>query len=207
MVLTAHRAATSSLRGLQSNPVLCELSACSTLPAILKTFDPAGTDRVLLFLGTIHNYEPEVILRSLLHVVRTQDQLLVSANLAPAARYEEALGSILKQYDNPATRAWLMGALSELDLTESVGDLVFELVSFRDEFKAITARFIFSLRKTVTLFGQEFIFETGDKLKVFVSRRFTSDQIRKHLEHAGLKVQSEWVTQSEEEGTFLCCRS
>src|SRR5687767_5992853 len=53
MVLSAERTATTALRGLQTTPLLCELAHCSELPALLKSFDPSGAERIVLFLGTI----------------------------------------------------------------------------------------------------------------------------------------------------------
>src|SRR5207248_1839786 len=75
MVLTAARAAASELRGLQATPLVCDLVNCSVMPAILKSFDPAGAERLLLFLGTIHNYWPPEMLSALLYPLRSQDQL------------------------------------------------------------------------------------------------------------------------------------
>jgi len=208
MVLTAHARATSALRGLQSNPVLCELSTCSTMPAILKTFDPAGTDRLLLFLGTIHNYDPGKILKSLLHILRSQDRILISANLAPSATYEKSVSTILSQYDNAPTRSWLMGALSELGLDEKNGRLVFETnrTANYPDLTTIEANFIFSGSKTIEVFSEGIVFGAGEKLKVFTSTRFTVPSLRGILAAAKLEIESEWIARSEEEAVFLCRR-
>jgi uncharacterized SAM-dependent methyltransferase len=208
MVLTAYENATSALRGLQSNPFLCEVGACSTLPASLKSFDPAGTDRIVLFLGTIHNYDPQKILRSLLYVLRSQDRLLIGANLASAVRYEETLKTILLQYDNAPTRLWLFGALSELGLDEKDGDLLFELkpTPNQTQLKTIEVDFVFRQKKNIRLFDEEFSFDAGDKLKVFTSTRFTKASLLSVFESAGLRLEAEWIAQTEEEGLFLCRR-
>lgn len=208
LALTAARAANSALPGLQSTPLLCDLPHCSVLPAILKGFDPSGCERILLFLGTIHNYWPPEILRSILYPLRSQDQLLLSANLAPAGNYEQAVREIASQYDNEPTRRWLMGALSELDLTAADGDLGFEISeSPWPGLKKIEAFFTLRRERTLALFEHPFNFRAGARLSVFFSHRFTVDHIHQFLAQAGLSVIKTWADAAESEGLFLCQRA
>ena len=206
MVLTAQRAAADSFRGLQCTPLVCELLRCSVLPAILKGFDPSGAERLILFLGTVHNYWPPDILKSILYPLRSQDRLLLSANLAPAAEYEPALRRILAQYDNPPTRAWLWGALSELGLTENDGQLSFHLPAEDrlPSLKRVEARFEFTRPREIQVFESSRGFSPGDTLRVFHSHRFTPDHIRAFLAQVSLVVEQEWL--APEEGLFLCRR-
>jgi uncharacterized SAM-dependent methyltransferase len=208
MALTAEQAATKALRGLQTTPLVCELMNCSVLPALLKSFDPSGAERIVLFLGTIHNFWPPDILKSVVYPVRSQDQLLISANLAPSATYEESLNRILAQYDNAHTRLWLMGALSELDITAADGALSFSLVPAESqrELLRIQADFTFAGEKTINFFGERISFGANQKLRVFYSYRFTVEHMRAFLNRARLKIAQEWVDSNNEEGLFLCHR-
>lgn len=207
LVLTAASEAAASFRGLQCTPLLCELASCSVLPAILKQFDPSGAERLILFLGTIHNFWPPEILRSVLYPVRSQDQLLIGANLAPADSYDAALTDILRQYDNAPTRAWLWGALSELGLGDGDGELNIGLASSEliPGLKRIEARFEFKRETVVRAFEESISFEAGSCLRVFYSHRFTPAHLHQFLHEAGLTVTDEWVL--PQEGLFLCQRT
>lgn len=206
MVLAALRETASALPGLQVTPLLCDLPRCSVLPAILKSFDPSGAERIILFLGTIHNYWPPEILRSVLYPLRSQDQLLISANLAAAQDYETSLQRILTQYDNRLTREWLMGALSELGLRESDGELRFEIrrSELLPALKRIEVTFECPVPKRIT-FQEEELEVT--RLTVFFSYRFTREQIGSFLQQAGLTISDQFISASGEEGLFLCRRS
>ena len=209
MVLTAEQAATTALRGLQTTPLVCELGYCSVLPALLKNFDPSGAERIVLFLGTIHNFWPPEILKSVIYPVRSQDQLLIGANLAPSAGYDEGVNKILTQYDNAHTRHWLLGALSELDITSADGALSFSLVPAEAQsgLKRIQADFIFTREKQINFFGEPIAFGANRRLRVFYSYRFTAEHIREFLNRARLKIAQEWIAPNSEEGLFLCRRA
>src|SRR5688500_8411962 len=209
MVLTAEQTATRALRGLQTTPVVCELAHCSELPALLKSFDPSGAERIVLFLGTIHNFWPPEILRSVVYPVRSQDALLIGANLAPSENYDSALNRIVSQYDNPHTRHWLMGALSELDITAEDGSLDFALVPAETDhtLKRIQADFTFARDKQLNFFGEQIDFPAQEKLRVFYSYRFTVDHLRNFLTQSRLNISQEWIASNSEEGIFLCRRS
>lgn len=207
MVAGAQRAAVSALRGLQCTPLVCELSRCSVLPAILKQFDPSGAERLILFLGTIHNYWPPEIFKSILHPLRSQDRLLIGANLAPAQDYEASLSRILLQYDNEPTRRWLLGALSELGLMPEDGELTFALAPAETlpDLKRIEASFLIQRPVELSVLGEKFLFPSGTALQVFYSYRFTPDHLRSFLEESGLAIEREWLL--PEEGLFLCRRT
>jgi L-histidine N-alpha-methyltransferase len=208
MVLTATRAAMAAFRGLQSTPLVCDLAHCSVLPAILKGFDPSGAERVLLFLGTIHNYWPPEILRSVFYPLRSQDQLLVSANLVPAETYDDSLREVLQQYDNEPTRRWLMGALSEFGLTESDGQLRIGIhPSSLPSLKRIEAIFHLNQDRAVRVLGRELPLKAGEQLSVFYSHRFTLDHLRHFFGEAGLSITETWVGAGGYEALFLCKRA
>lgn len=209
MVLIARKSASAALRGLQCTPLLCDLAHCSVLPAILKGFDPSGAERVILFLGTIHNYWPPDILKSVLYPLRSQDHLLIGANLVRSDDYEEAVARVLPQYENDATRHWLVGALSEFGLTERDGELVFTLERAEGlpALRRIEVNFSFKRAAAIDFFGSRVLFDASQKLRVFYSYRFTREIIRKFLAEAHLQIADEWITAGGEEGLFLCRRS
>jgi uncharacterized SAM-dependent methyltransferase len=209
MVLAAEQTASAALRGLQTTPLICDLANCTVLPALIKNFDPSGAERIVLFLGTIHNFWPPEILRSVIYPVRSQDHLLIGANLAPAENYEGALEKILSQYNNEHTRHWLLGALSELNISPADGVLEFSLVPTEKlpNLKRIQADFVFSRAKQISFFSEEINFAAGEKLRVFYSYRFTPEHLRTFLSQSRLPTIEQWIAPNNEEGLFLCRRS
>jgi L-histidine Nalpha-methyltransferase len=208
MVLIASRTVTAALRGLQSTPLVCDLAHCSVLPAILKGLDPSGAERLLLFLGTIHNYWPPEILRSILYPLRSQDQLLISANLVPAETYEESLCEVLKQYDNEPTRSWLMGALAELGLSELDGELRIQIrESSLPTLKRIDAIFSLTRDRQIRIYNRQFDLKRGQDLSVFYSHRFTVTHLQDFFAQAGLRISDAWIGADGYEGLFLCKRA
>jgi hypothetical protein len=206
MGMTAHHLATKNLPGLQCTPVLCDLLECSTFPGILKSLDPAGIERVVLFLGTIHNYDPEEALKAMLPITRSSDHLILSANLAPEQDYDGHLKRILEQYDNLPSNRWLWGALNQLGIAHEDGGLTISLQNGRssEPYKQIEARFIAERNITLEVLGEKFNMAAGETLLVFTSRRFTAPHIRHYIKKAGLAVNAEWI--SDEEGVWHCRR-
>ena len=208
LVLTAARHIREALPGLQTTPLLSDLRRCPVLPAILKQFDPSGSERIILLLGAIHNFWPADILRSVLYPVRSQDQLLLGVNLAPEKTYDTALSSILAQYDNAPTRSWLMGALSELGLSLDDGTLIFSIASSpMPGLKRIEAQFKFARDRRISIYGESVELESGQELGVFLSYRFTPAHIGTFVREAGLAVTKTWIAANEQEGLFLCRRA
>ena len=208
MVLTAEHKVVAALPGMQSTPLVCDLVHCSVLPGILKGFDPSGAERIILFLGTIHNYWPPEVLKSILYPLRSQDQLLIGANLADTRNYDRSIEAIVKQYDNELTREWLMGALRELNLSPEDGALEFSVKETEiPTLKRIQADFAFTRKSEIVFFGEQVLFNPVDRLRVFFSHRFTTEHIGKFLHAAGLAIQEKWITASGEEGLFLCRRA
>jgi hypothetical protein len=140
--------------------------------------------------------------------LRSQDQLLLSANLAPEQNYEAAVAEVLKQYDNPPTRRWLEGALSELRLSEAHGELQFHLrPTATAGLKRIEA--VFKLRRTtrIAVYDRECELAEGAELSVFYSHRFTLAHMKEFLKNAGLALCETWVGAGGHEGLFLCKRA
>ena len=73
----------------------------------------------------IPNFEPQNILPKLAALVRPEDFLLFSANLAPGENYAAGVKKVLPQYDNPPTRDWLLTFLLDLGVARGDGELQF----------------------------------------------------------------------------------
>jgi L-histidine N-alpha-methyltransferase len=207
MVLVAQGHASRTLKGLQCQPLVCDLAGCSSLPAILKGFDPVGSERLITLFGVLHNFDPEDILPRIVNAVRSQDSLLISANLTPGKDYEAGLRTILPQYNNDLTREWLLTALLDLGIERNDGEMSVALVKSPAGLGRIEGRFDFRRQREIKVYGESFHFKRGESIRVFISDRYTPEIVRKTMNEFGLSVTREWIASSGEEGVFLCNRA
>ena len=206
MTLVARQAALAVVPETRCFPFVCDLATASDLPAVLAARELAGAARLVTFFGMIPNFEPAAILPQLTALVRPADLLLFSANLAPGADYAAGLRTILPQYDNELTRDWLLAFLTGLGLEPGAGELRFTIETSPAGLSRVEANFHFTCACRLAVDAEQFQFQPGDTIRLFFSCRYTPELVRQHLAQHGLAVQAEWITQSQEEGVFLCRR-
>lgn len=179
------------------HPIVGDLLAMDDLAEWLNGQDN-GAPRVITAFGLLPNFEPDAFLPWLARLLRPQDVLLLSANLAPVAAeddapdhrqaYLAAAETILPQYDNPPTRAWLTRVLhdwgwdAELDL-ESYG---MRLVA----------------RHGLLCFEATLLWNDGQRLRLFRSYRYTPKRLRLALARHGLALGPGRVAGNREEGVW-----
>ena len=200
MVLVARQTALSLVPATNCFPFVCDLATADGLPAQLATRHPS----LVTFFGMIPNFEPRQILPKLTGLLRPNDYLLFSANLAPGDDYAAGMRKIIPQYDNPLTRDWLTAFLFDLGVEARDGELRFSIETGGLGLQRVVARFHFRRARKIKVSGQEFLFARGEAIRLFFSYRYTSALVRKSLRRHGLEVSGEWIAKSEEEGVFLC---
>lgn len=188
-------------------PFVFDLATAADLPAFLASHHAPRTTRVITFFGMIPNFEPEDILPKLAALVRADDWLLLSANLAPGAEYAVGVERVLTQYDNQPTRDWLMTFLTDRGVELGDGEMRFASECHPGGVKKIVARFHFARLRRLEVEGGTFEFRAGENLQLFFSYRYTPALVRRWLQAHGIKVEDQWITKSEEEGVFLCRRA
>ncbi len=202
MTLVARRAALKILPEENCFPFVCDLAAANDLPAALVTRHPS----LITFFGMIPNFEPQMILPKLAALLRPKDFLLFSANLAPGKDSAAGMKKILPQYDNVPTHDWLMTFLLDLGVERRDGGLRFTIETGGLGLKRVVARFHFARACRVEIEADTLEFRRGETIRLFFSYRYKPELVRKVLAKHGLEVLDQWVTQSEEEGVFLCRR-
>ncbi len=209
MVLVARQTALSVVAEENCLPFVCDLASAEDLPAILQKQRPAEVTRLITFFGMIPNFEPGNILPKLAGLLRPHDQLLLSANLAPGADYSAGVQHILPQYDNELTREWLMTFLLDLGVERADGELRFAVQEYPpgSSLKRVAALFHFDRSRRIEIEGERFEFPQGESIRLFFSYRFTPDRVRRLLGQHGFELREQWITDSGEEGVFLCRRS
>lgn len=208
MVLVAREAALSVVADDDCHPLVCDLATADDLGTVLEAQIKKNFTRLITFFGMIPNFEPQLILPRLAALVRPDDYLLFSANLAPGADYAAGVQRILPLYDNALTRDWLMMFLLDLGVEQADGELRFGVEDdLGNGLKRIVANFDFGRAREIKLDGERFEFLAGEAIRLFFSYRHTSERVRTMLGQYGLKVIGEWVTKSEDEGVFLCFKT
>jgi L-histidine Nalpha-methyltransferase len=202
MVLVARQSALAVLSEKNCFPIVCDLVSGIDLPAGLVTRYLS----LVTFFGMIPNFEPQIILPKLASLIRPKDSLLFSANLAPGKNYAAGVKKVLPQYDNSPTRNWLMTFLLDLGVEKKDGQLKFAIETGGFGLKRIVARFHFTRARRIEIEDQIFDFAADESIRLFFSYRYTPDRVQRQLGRNGLEVLDQWVTQSEEEGVFLCRR-
>jgi hypothetical protein len=190
-------------------PFVCDLALADDLPDHFARHGPPAAARVVTFFGMIPNFEPEAIIPKLACLVRPNDRLLFSANLAPGADYTSGVRQILPQYDNPSTRDWLLTFLFDLGVERGDGAIRFSIEDGPggQGLKRVLATFRFANPREIIVAGEAFSFRPGDSIRLFYSYRYTPELAARLLRRHGLEVLEAWVTGSEQEGVFLCQRA
>lgn len=209
MVLVARKAALASVPDENCLPLVCDLASADDLPAFFQTQRPAEISRLITFLGMIPNFEPEGILPKLAKLVRPHDQLLISANLAPGPDYAAGVQRILPQYDNELTHEWLITFLLDLGVERDDGGLRFSVQEYPPGggLKRVTAMFHFAKPRRFEVDGERLEFAANENIRLFFSYRYTPERLRGLLGRHGFELREQWITDSGEEGVFLCRRA
>jgi uncharacterized SAM-dependent methyltransferase len=206
LALTARQAARDAAGNLPCDPLVCDLALADDLPDVLGPPGAACAARWITFFGMLPNFEPELILPRLAALLRGDDGLLLSANLAPGPDYAAGAQRILPGYDNPLTRDWLTTFLFDLGVEAGDGAVRFAVEDSASGYKRVAADFEFTRRRALAVYGEPFEFFAGEKIRLFFSYRFKPDRIRALLQLHQLEAREQWVTPSGEEGVFLCQR-
>lgn len=203
LLLASAREAEGARANLPCQPLLCDLAQTGDLPEILASFDTREARRIITFFGMMPNFEPDNILPKLAELMRGDDLLLLSANLAPGPGYRAGVRRVLPGYDNPQTRDWLLAFLYDLGVKPGDGVVDFS-VEESSGLCRIVADFRFLRERKLIVYDERFAFASNDVLRLFFSYRHTPEILRQLLQARRLQIVEQWVTASEEEGVFLC---
>jgi hypothetical protein len=204
LVLTARKAASRLIAEGNCLPLVCDLQTANDLPQFFDEQTHRVAVRLCTFFGMIPNFVPQFILPRLASLIRDEDWLLFSANLAPGPNYKEGVEKILPLYDNSLTRDWLLTFLFDLGVEPADGKLVFSIEEDRAGLLRIAADFLFSRRTQILVDEERFVFPRGAAIRLFFSYRYTPRLVASLLRGHGLVVADQWITGSQEEGVFLC---
>jgi L-histidine N-alpha-methyltransferase len=207
MTLVARATALAVVSKDNCFPFVCDLSTSRELSDICGSRFTRRVSRLFTFFGMIPNFEPQDILPKLAGLIRANDILLFSANLAPGNNYSAGMKQILPQYDNALTRDWLMTFPLDLGIERKDGEMRFAIELGAPGLKRVVARFHFKRSRSIEIDAEDFSFRHGDSIRLFFSYRYTPEKVCAVLARHGLAVRERWVAKSGEEGVFLCVRA
>jgi hypothetical protein len=185
--------------------VVLDLARVANLEDTLCQGEAASDRRVILFFGMLPNIDPATAGERLRSLLRREDLLLLSANLAPGTDYPEGTQAVLPLYDNTETRQWLGLALVDLGFTEGDGCLRFSVESnpALPGLLRIVADFEFIRTTKLALGSDSLSFALGERLRVFFSNRYTPELVQLFCRKAGLRMSTSWTSLNGEEGVFV----
>jgi len=205
LVVTAHRAASSVMSPRPvSAGLVCDLVRADDLNEVLSSLLPKARRRLITFFGMLPNFEPQVILPRLGDLLRPGDLFLVSANLAPGEDYLRGVQRVLPQYANRLTNEWLVTFLTDLGMEDQPGKVRWSIEGTREQLLRIRADFVFARRTALEYEGQRFVFGKDAPIRLFYSYRYTPSLLGSLLARFRIRIEQQWINESQEEGVFLC---
>jgi len=202
LVLTARQKALEVLDSRHVHDLVADFLTASDLQRIFTTQTTGNSTRILNFLGMIPNFEPGEILPRLSALIRPNDLMVFSANLAPGEDYRAGVEKVLPQYDNPETRDWLMTVLTDHGIEKDDGRLTFGIEG--ESLLRVTATFTFERDRDIRIDEEDFEFRAGDQIRVFYSYRHTPATVREWLATESIEIIDQRIVHDGEEGIFLC---
>ena len=164
-----------------------DLTSSLSLQFLLSQLRPHPT--LITLFGVLPNLNPLPLLRSIRRLMKKDDLLLFSANLAPGQSSHTGALRILPQYDNRPTRNWLEAAILRYRPKLPKGHLEFG---------------VFPDPKQKTLARIEARWISPHKIHtVFSSRRPTSSQVEAWIRSAHMRKLERYLDSLGEEGLWL----
>jgi L-histidine N-alpha-methyltransferase len=186
-------------------PVVGDLSLLADLPAWLERY---STDELRIYtaFGLTPNFLPSWIFPHLHHVLRPQDKLLLSANLASTdadtdESYGRSCAAILPQYDNAETRRWLGQVLIDWGIAQYLSAPRFAIESI-ENLLAFAVRSEWLDDVSFPWEGERFHARKGNELRLFYSLRYTPNRLQEALKRYGLRMGQGHTTPCGREGVW-----
>jgi hypothetical protein len=185
--------------------LVCDLAESAFLADWLdRVAGRENLPRLITFFGLVPNLAPSLITRLFRAILRPGDILLASAHLAPIGDGTElpaAMRSVLPQYDNPETLAWLNAALEHAGLKERVERPEMKI----GEVEGVPAFVGLARWKSSEPFekgGHRFSSKKEEPLRLFHSLRYTPELFENLLRSEGFHVELLAGTSCREEAIW-----
>jgi len=183
--------------------LICDLAESDFLADWLDRV--TGTPpRLITFFGLVPNLAPSIVTRLFKAILRPGDILLASAHLAPVgdhAQLPAAMRSVLPQYDNPETLAWLTAALERWGLKDLV-DAPEMSIGEVEGVPAFVAQARWKSSEPFEKWGHRFSPKREEPLRIFHSLRYTPSLFEDRLRQAGFGLKLLAITSCRQEAIW-----
>jgi uncharacterized SAM-dependent methyltransferase len=194
------------------HPIAGGLSLLNELPSWLEQF-PQEEIRVYTAYGIAPNFRPSELFGALRRILREEDHLLLSANLAPTqapslndsldreSSYEAGCRAVLPQYDNAETLAWIAQILEDWHISDFLTKPRFAVQKI-DSINALVAACEWAQNTQLAWEGENLSFLKGETLRLFFSLRYTPELLALTLAEHGLELGVGHRTSCGQEGVW-----
>jgi hypothetical protein len=187
--------------------LVCDLAESAFLADWLDRATKGDLPCLITFFGLVPNLAPSVVTRLFKAILRSGDVLLASAHLAPVGdgtTLPAAMRSVLPQYDNPETLAWLTAALEHWGLKDLV-DAPEMNIGEIEGVPAFVATARWKSSEPFERWGHRFSPKIEEPLRLFHSLRYTPLLFENLLRSEGFNVELLAMTSCREEAIWSIC--
>lgn len=185
--------------------LVCDLAEAAFLADWLdRAAGRENLPRLITFFGLVPNLAPSVVTRLFRAIVHPGDVLLASVHLAPVREGVDlpaAMRSVLPQYDNPETLAWLTAALEHWDLKDRV-DAPEMKIGEVEGVPAFVATARWKSSESFERWGHRFLPKIEEPLRLFHSLRYTPELFENLPRREGFKLELLAMTSCREEAIW-----
>ena len=169
--------------------LVCDLAQLDDIKHWLDA-DGMEMPRLFTFFGIVPNLEPKFVAKMLRELLRPGDLLLASVHLAPVSEgigIDAAMNTIVPQYDNARTLAWLRKAMEQWKL----------------DTRMQAPRIVMDLQGEIPcLRGLAFWNSSHAAFQLFYSLRYTPALFEELLRYAGVQGEMLAITSCREEAIW-----
>jgi uncharacterized SAM-dependent methyltransferase len=184
--------AAPAARGVQGFKL--DIGSDRHLEALAAAVSQSGSAAVYTVLGnTLGAFDPDRFPARLRRLMRPQDRVLFDGEIFAG---EETL----RGYDHPTNRRFAFAPLASLGLTESDGELRFELGPGSAGLHEVVKRFVPARELELRIAGRELRLRRGQPLRMSSSLKYDEPAFRERIERGGFRVE---FTDKSEDGRFV----
>jgi len=164
------------------------------LEALAAAVGQSGRAAVYTVLGnTLGAFDPDRFPARLRRLMRCEDRVLFDGEIFAG---EETL----RGYDHPTNRRFAFAPLASLGLTESDGELRFELRFGSGGLHEVVKRFVPARELELRIAGRELHLHRGQPLRMSSSLKYDEPAFRERIERGGFRVE---FSDKSEDGRFV----
>jgi hypothetical protein len=204
MVIEAMNRVRAHLPTVAARGLVADLHAIQAIASWTRGASRSPGPTLWLAFGIVPNIpaiEIPGFLRALL--AHPEDRLLLGANLIPGSNPQAEMDVILPQYDNETTRRWLVLLPQSLGIPAEPEHIRFAVIPPDGALPwRIEATLLIHDNCQISLCGECLHLPAAEPLRLFVSNRFTPDDLSNIAEAAGCQIAASRIAPSREEGAF-----